>query len=65
MAWLKRTRHSACRLMEKGAESEQQLWTMARVMSGEEYEQVRCCCVAAAIPAAQQQPLLPSTCRRH
>ena len=29
------------RLLERGAEGEEQLWTVARVMSGEEYEQVR------------------------
>lgn len=31
---------AACRLMERGADSQEQLWSVARVMSGEEYEQV-------------------------
>lgn len=29
----------AGRLMERGADSQEQLWSVARVMSGEEYEQ--------------------------
>lgn len=35
-----RTLASACSLMEKGAADETQLWSVARVMSGTEYEQV-------------------------